>query len=172
MKDSLKKSPRVPVPASGSVPENGTGRSGAASQQPAADESLSATAAEATKANEGDVDTDEDLPLPTHTKISGGDEEFQGRIVAALKTCYDPEIPVDIFELGLIYDVDIVEEGQVNLRMTLTSPMCPVAGSLPGEVEVKVKGVDGVSGAKVDLVWDPPWGMEMMSEVAKLKLQM
>jgi FeS assembly SUF system protein len=91
-------------------------------------------------------------------------------IVAALKTCYDPEIPVDIYELGLIYGVDVGTEGDVVVRMTLTSPACPVAGSLPGEVEAKVAGVPGVRSAKVDLVWDPPWDKEMMTEEAKLQL--
>jgi FeS assembly SUF system protein len=99
--------------------------------------------------------------------------DLEQRVVAALKTCYDPEIPVDIYELGLIYDVE-VEPGPggatVELRMTLTSPACPVAGSLPGEVEQKVQGVDGVEKASVELVWDPPWTPEMMSEGARLDL--
>ena len=93
-------------------------------------------------------------------------------IVAALKTVYDPEIPVDIYELGLIYGIDVHPSGEVNIKMTLTSPGCPVAGSLPGEVEQKVQAVPGVTAAKVELVWDPPWGMEKMSEAAKLQLGM
>jgi FeS assembly SUF system protein len=92
-------------------------------------------------------------------------------IVAALKTVYDPEIPVDIYELGLIYDVD-VDGDTVKVRMTLTSPACPVAGSLPGEVEQKVQGVPGVERAEVELVWDPPWNPGMMSEAARLELGM
>jgi FeS assembly SUF system protein len=92
-------------------------------------------------------------------------------IVAALKTVYDPEIPVDIYELGLIYDVD-VDGNKVKVRMTLTSPACPVAGSLPGEVEQKVQGVPGVEQAEVELVWDPPWTPGMMSEAARLELGM
>jgi FeS assembly SUF system protein len=92
-------------------------------------------------------------------------------IVAALKTVYDPEIPVDIYELGLIYDVD-VDDNKVKVRMTLTSPACPVAGSLPGEVEQKVQGVPGVEQAEVELVWDPPWNPGMMSEAARLELGM
>jgi FeS assembly SUF system protein len=92
-------------------------------------------------------------------------------IVAALKTVYDPEIPVDIYELGLIYDVD-VDGDKVKVRMTLTSPACPVAGSLPGEVEQKVQGVPGVEQAEVELVWDPPWNPGMMSEAARLELGM
>lgn len=91
-------------------------------------------------------------------------------VVAALKTCYDPEIPVDIYELGLIYDIDIDKERFVTIQMTLTSPGCPVAGSLPGEVERKVSAVDGVLGARVELVWEPPWTMEQMSEEARLDL--
>jgi FeS assembly SUF system protein len=91
-------------------------------------------------------------------------------VIECLKTCYDPEIPVDIYELGLIYGVDVDNDGKVKIQMTLTSPACPVAGSLPGEVEVKVRNVTGVQGAEVELVWDPPWDKEMMSEAAQLKL--
>lgn len=93
-------------------------------------------------------------------------------IIAMLHTCFDPEIPVDIYELGLIYGIDIEPPGDVKIRMTLTSPGCPVAGSLPGEVEEKVRSVPGVTTAKVELVWDPPWSMENMSEAAKLQLGM
>ena len=93
-------------------------------------------------------------------------------IIEALHTCFDPEIPVDIYELGLIYGIDVDPSGAVNIKMTLTSPGCPVAGSLPGEVEQKVLSVPGVTDAKVELVWDPPWGMEKMSEAAKLQLGM
>src|SRR6185503_4231883 len=97
---------------------------------------------------------------------------LEGPIIAALHTCFDPEIPVDIYELGLIYGIDIQPSGDVNIKMTLTSPGCPVAGSLPGEVEVKVQAVPGVTSATVELVWDPPWCMEKMSEGAKLQLGM
>jgi FeS assembly SUF system protein len=97
---------------------------------------------------------------------------LEAPIIAALHTCFDPEIPVDIYELGLIYGIDVQPSGEVNIRMTLTSPGCPVAGSLPGEVEEKVRSVPGVTGAKVELVWDPPWGIEKMSEAAKLQLGM
>jgi FeS assembly SUF system protein len=93
-------------------------------------------------------------------------------VVAALKTVFDPEIPVDIYELGLIYDIDVAAGGRVKVRMTLTSPACPVAGSLPGEVEQKVQGVAGVEAAEVELVWDPPWNPGMMSEAARLELGM
>jgi len=95
---------------------------------------------------------------------------LEEEIVAALKTCYDPEIPVDIYELGLIYDISIDKERFVTIQMTLTSPGCPVAGSLPGEVERKAATVPGVLGAKVELVWEPPWTMEQMSEEARLDL--
>ena len=91
-------------------------------------------------------------------------------VIAALKTCYDPEIPVDIYELGLIYEVEIREGDKAYVKMTLTSPMCPVAEILPLEVQEKVRSVEGVSDCELDLVWDPPWGMEMMSEAAKLEL--
>ena len=92
------------------------------------------------------------------------------RVVDALKTCYDPEIPVDIYQLGLIYDIAINDDSEVTIKMTLTSPACPVAGTLPPEVETKVKGVEGVTKSTVDLVWDPPWDMTRMSEGAKLQL--
>jgi len=97
-------------------------------------------------------------------------ETLERDVVNALKTCYDPEIPVDIYELGLIYAVEVDPEGRVAVRMTLTSPACPVAGSLPGEVESKLRQVPGVTEARVELVWDPPWDREMMSETAKITL--
>ena len=96
--------------------------------------------------------------------------ELENEIVGVLKTCFDPEIPVDIWELGLIYGIDIADDGFVTVTMTLTSPGCPVAGSLPGEVEEKVRSVRGVTGARVDLVWEPMWDKERMSEAAKLQL--
>lgn len=96
--------------------------------------------------------------------------ELKTKIVEILKTCYDPEIPVDIFELGLIYDINIDDDGIAHIKMTLTSPNCPVAGSLPKEVEDKVKSVIGIKDADVQIVWDPPWNPEMMSEEAKLEL--
>jgi FeS assembly SUF system protein len=98
--------------------------------------------------------------------------EIHNKIVEVLKSCYDPEIPVNIFELGLIYEINIDDESNVEIKMTLTSPMCPVAGSLPPEVETKVSNVEGVKSSKVNVVWDPPWSMEMMSEEAKLQLGM
>ena len=106
------------------------------------------------------MSTDLSPPMPT----------LQDQIVKVLQTCYDPEIPVNIVELGLIYDIDISATNAVTIRMTLTSPGCPVAGSLPPEVEAKVKGLPGVTAVKVDLVWDPPWTMERMSEAARVQL--
>lgn len=97
-------------------------------------------------------------------------EELQQQIVEIIKTCYDPEIPVDIYELGLIYDIQIDAEKVAHIKMTLTSPNCPVAGSLPGEVEEKIKSIEELKDARVEIVWDPPWSQEMMSEEAKLEL--
>lgn len=99
-------------------------------------------------------------------------EQVKQGIVDVLKTVYDPEIPVDIYELGLIYEVEVDPERKVSLRMTLTSPMCPVAETLPPEVEAKVRSVPGVSDVALDLVWDPPWNPGMMSEAARLELGM
>jgi FeS assembly SUF system protein len=98
--------------------------------------------------------------------------DAEARIVEALKSVYDPEIPVNIYELGLIYDVDVAPDGRVEVKMTLTSPACPVAGSLPGEVREKIESVAGVTSAEVEVVWDPVWNPGMMSEAAKLQLGM
>jgi FeS assembly SUF system protein len=92
------------------------------------------------------------------------------RVIEALRTVYDPEIPVNIYELGLVYKIDIEDDNRVNVEMTLTSPACPVAGILPGEVEAKVREIDGVTDANVELVWDPPWHPGMMTEEAQLEL--
>jgi FeS assembly SUF system protein len=99
-------------------------------------------------------------------------EAIEKDVVEALKSIYDPEIPVNIYELGLIYNVEVRDDRSVEVRLTLTSPMCPVAGSLPPEVEAKVAQVSGVTASTVDLVWDPPWEPSMMSEAAKLELGM
>lgn len=96
--------------------------------------------------------------------------ELENTVIAALKSIYDPEIPVDIFELGLIYEVKIDDEFNILIDMTLTSPNCPVAESLPKEVEDKVAGIPEVKSAKVDIVFDPPWDKDMMSEEAQLEL--
>lgn len=92
------------------------------------------------------------------------------RIVALLHTCFDPEIPVNIYELGLIYDIAVAPTGAVHIRMTLTSPACPVAGTLPPDVQRKIAGLPQVTSAQVDVVWDPPWDKDRMSEAAKLQL--
>lgn len=94
------------------------------------------------------------------------------KVIDALKTVYDPEIPVNIFEMGLIYDVIIDAAGQVGVRMTLTAPACPAAQSLPIEVRDKARTVEGVTDAKVEVVWDPPWTKDRMSDAAKLQLGM
>ena len=91
-------------------------------------------------------------------------------VIETLRTCYDPEIPVDIYELGLIYGVTVTPEGTVGVRMTLTSPSCPAAQSLPSEVERKVRAVPGVSDARVEIVFEPPWDSCKMSDAARLKL--
>ena len=95
---------------------------------------------------------------------------LRDKIVAALKTVYDPEIPVDVYELGLIYEINVFPINNVYIRMTLTSPSCPSAEVIPGEVEQKVKSVEGVNDVKVELTFDPPYSQDMMSEVAKLEL--
>jgi FeS assembly SUF system protein len=106
-------------------------------------------------------------PKPLNPVEKGLLEE---EIIEAMRSCYDPEIPVNIYDMGLIYEIDIDKNGFADVKMTLTSPGCPVAGTLPGEVERKVAGVEGVTGAKVHLVWEPTWNMDMMSEDARLEL--
>jgi FeS assembly SUF system protein len=98
--------------------------------------------------------------------------QIRDRIIAVLKTVFDPEIPVDIYELGLIYGVDVADDGDVHVTMTLTTPMCPVAETLPPEVEDKVRNVLGVTDVTLDLVWDPPWSVDMLSDAARLELNM
>jgi FeS assembly SUF system protein len=95
---------------------------------------------------------------------------MKDQIIAALKNVYDPEIPINIWELGLIYQIDVNETGVAHIRMTLTAPNCPVAGSLPAEVERRVRAVPGVTDVKVELVFDPPWDKSKMSQGAKLAL--
>ncbi len=99
-------------------------------------------------------------------------EELGEKIVKVLKTIYDPEIPVDIYELGLIYDVLVNEDNEVKILMTLTSPNCPVAETLPVEVEEKVKSLNAIKDAEVEITFDPPWTQDLMSEEAKLELGM
>lgn len=97
-------------------------------------------------------------------------EQVKQRIVEALHKCFDPEIPVNIYELGLIYEILITPDGAVAIHMTLTSPGCPVAGTLPGDVQRRVMPLENVTSCKVDVVWDPPWTPARMSEAAKLQL--
>jgi len=99
-------------------------------------------------------------------------EEIRKLVVETLKTVYDPEIPVDIYELGLVYGIDIGPDGRIVITMTLTSPGCPVAESLPREVELKVASIEDVTGVHIELVWDPPWTPDRMSEVARLELNL
>jgi len=99
-------------------------------------------------------------------------DELRDSVIEALKSVYDPEIPVDIYELGLIYDVAISEDGDATITMTLTTPHCPVAESLPNEVELRVLSVPGIRDAVVNLVWDPPWDPSKMSDEARLELGM
>ncbi len=113
-----------------------------------------------------------DTSRVTATAAPFDPSDLENGIVEALKTVFDPEIPVNIYELGLIYDIDVQEEGKVEVKMTLTAPGCPVAGTLPGEVKAKVESVPGVASADVELVWDPAWNPSMMSEAARLQLGM
>lgn len=113
---------------------------------------------------------------PLAPETGGGEtaaeDSVEAAIVEALKTVFDPEIPVNIYEMGLIYDLHVAPDGQVQIKMTLTSPGCPVAGTLPGEVKDKVESVAGVAAAEVEIVWDPVWNPSMMSEAARLDLGM
>ena len=109
---------------------------------------------------------------PTASEPPGALDRVREQVIAEIHTCYDPEIPVDIWELGLIYELDVREGGAVSVKMTLTSPMCPVAEILPPEVEAKIRAVPGVSDVKLELVWDPPWNPSRMSEAARLELGM
>lgn len=119
----------------------------------------------------GEAPAQESSVTPDENRLSVSEAiQLQDRVVDVLRTCYDPEIPVNIYDLGLIYEVKVERSGNVYIRMTLTAPTCPVAGTLPPEVEYKVKELPGVTGAKADVVWDPPWDMTKMSEAAKLQL--
>jgi FeS assembly SUF system protein len=115
---------------------------------------------------------DDKPSLPQAPTIPSADSgaTLEERVIAALRGVFDPEIPVNIYELGLVYDLKTDPSGAVSIRMTLTSPACPVAGALPGEVRSRVQSVPGVTSANVELVWDPPWDMSRMSEEARLQL--
>jgi FeS assembly SUF system protein len=134
--------------ASGAVPA--VGASGGAGAAPAASGTAEPSASAAAAAEPG--------------------QPLRESVVQAIKTCYDPEIPVDIYELGLIYEVAVDDANAVKVRMTLTSPMCPVAESLPGEVKDKIAKVPGVSDVDLELVWEPAWDPSLMSEAARLQL--
>jgi len=97
-------------------------------------------------------------------------EAIRERVIEELRTVFDPEIPINIYELGLVYEVEVKPDAYVLIQMTLTSPACPVAETLPGEVELRAKGAEGVKDVEVELVWDPPWGPDRMSEAARLQL--
>jgi FeS assembly SUF system protein len=115
-------------------------------------------------------------PPPTGDQIVVGPadaantEELKPKVVAAIKTVFDPEIPVDIYELGLIYEITADAERKVMIKMTLTSPACPSAQQIPSEVKYKVKAIEGVTDAAVEIVWEPPWSKDLMSEAATLQL--
>jgi len=102
--------------------------------------------------------------------INTDNTELAQSVIDIIKTCYDPEIPIDIWELGLIYEINIDNENNLNVKMTLTSPSCPVAETLPPEVEDKLRDVKGVRSAKIEITFEPPWEKDMMSEVAQLEL--
>tara|TARA_B100000953_G_scaffold75447_1_gene60925 strand:- start:483 stop:1064 length:582 start_codon:yes stop_codon:yes gene_type:complete len=122
------------------------------------------------------TDADQD-PAETESELEtgpevtgGGDPELRSRVITALKEIYDPEIPLNIYDLGLIYRIDIDPDTNTSIDMTLTSPNCPVAESLPGEVENAAKAVDGIGDVQLELVWDPPWDMDRLGEAARLEL--
>ena len=114
----------------------------------------------------------EPMTEATASAPAGGADAIKQNVIDVLKTVYDPEIPVDIYELGLIYAVEVDDAGDVKIVMTLTSPMCPVAETLPPEVEAKARAASGVTDVALDLVWEPPWSPAMMSDAAKLELGM
>lgn len=99
-------------------------------------------------------------------------EKLEGQVIDALRRVFDPEIPVNIYDLGLIYDLDVASDGNVAIRMTLTAPGCPVAQTFPGVVADAVRAVEGIEDVEVELVWEPPWSRDLMSEAARLKLGM
>ena len=99
-------------------------------------------------------------------------ELLKEKIEETLKTVYDPEIPVNIFEMGLIYEIVVDNDGKITIQMTLTSPNCPAAQSIPAEIETKIKEIEDVSEVEIEIVWEPPWDVDMMTEDAKLELGM
>lgn len=97
-------------------------------------------------------------------------QAVEAQVIAVLRSTFDPEIPVNVYDLGLVYDINVSPAGAVRITMTLTSPACPMAGSLPAEVEGRVRDIEGVTDARVEVVWDPPWTADRMSEAARLEL--
>lgn len=126
----------------------------------------------AENATEQETQSATEQPAAAPMLDAGGREALRAGVIDALHTVYDPEIPVDIYELGLIYDIDVDPAGNVAIKMTLTAPGCPVAGSMPDMVKDAVKVIDSVGNIDVDLVWDPPWDRSRMSETAQLALGM
>jgi FeS assembly SUF system protein len=114
--------------------------------------------------------TASDLKTAGMVRDADRSAQLEPRVIAAIKTVFDPEIPVNIYDLGLIYEVIVDRDAVVGVRMTLTAPACPAAQWLPAQVEEKVKGVEGVTDARVDVVFEPPWSKDNMSEAAKLQL--
>lgn len=134
-------------------------------------------AAAAPTATEAPAPPTEEAPVatpseegPVKTVMRDGPPSIEEQAIEVLKTVFDPEIPVNIYELGLIYEINLPEPDQLDVKMTLTAPGCPVAGTLPLEVEQKLAGIHGVACAKVELVWEPPWTPDRMTEEAKLEL--
>ena len=120
-------------------------------------------------ADQDSVETESELETGPQV-TGGGDPELRSRVITALKEIYDPEIPLNIYDLGLIYRIDIDPDTNTSIDMTLTSPNCPVDESLPGEVENAAKAVDGIGDVQLELVWDPPWDMDRLGEAARLEL--
>jgi len=136
------------------------------------DEAVAADSAESGSADAGAADTAKSSSADAGVADSVKSDAIRDEVIAQLKTVFDPEIPVNIYELGLIYKVDVAADGATQVTMTLTTPMCPAAEELPSEVETKARGVPGVTSVQLDLVWEPPWAPEMMSDAAKLDLGM
>ena len=155
--------PLTVLPTSGKVEQL---RQEVAADQ-ARDESLPDARASAAAAGDAPGADSKPAEPPTQTPRQ---REIEIKVLGALRTIYDPEIPVNIYDLGLIYEVKVDEADAVHVKMTLTAPACPVAGTLPGEVEAKIENIPEVRSAKVELVWEPPWSKDMMSEGAMLDL--
>ncbi len=141
-----------------------------AAESTVSESSLFDTSALTQDGDAADATTPQSEPGPPITVDPDKTLELKPKIVDQLATVFDPEIPVNIYELGLIYDIGVAADGFAVIQMTLTAPGCPAAITLPAEVQGKVKSVDGVSDARVDLVWEPPWDKDRMSDAAKLEL--